>query len=331
MKALYYLACLAAASIEGVAADDLSLNLMASRDYHRFQGDMLYRVSGKPGLQGVFKSRPSDYWPNGVVPYAFHANVSAANQAQTLLAMAMWQTLTNQDLIMNSVQFVVRTTEKNFILISSNATENSSEVGMIGDGEQDLWITSWGSVDVIAHELGHSLGLHHEHSRLESIGNIEVQTQNIQAGEEDNFELEIIGAKSYGPYDFLSLMHYDKCAFSIDCAVGSSCSCSNITIKTVDPSWQDKIGQSTRPSVWDQITVSFLYAPSDWVFVDNNAEGDLPFIGTFWRPLPNLPLGEVFVPAGGQIFVLSPGTYSAQGKHVKACTIRAPLGGVVLR
>lgn len=61
------------------------------------------------------------------------------------------------------------------------------------------------------HELGHTLGLIHEHQRPDRNDYIIVHTENIESGQQAQFGK--IG-KAYGPFDFNSIMMYDSYAFS---------------------------------------------------------------------------------------------------------------------
>lgn len=63
---------------------------------------------------------------------------------------------------------------------------------------------------LIAHEIGHALGLWHEQSRPDSSCCIKIKQDNILSGFEINFKLrETNEIQNYGlPYDLGSVMHY---------------------------------------------------------------------------------------------------------------------------
>ena len=68
------------------------------------------------------------------------------------------------------------------------------------------------------HELLHTLGFVHEHTRPDRDNFISVNTNNIQLGKEKNFEIRKHGNSDFfekgsvnsknTPYDVLSLLHY---------------------------------------------------------------------------------------------------------------------------
>ncbi|XP_047234225.1 high choriolytic enzyme 1-like isoform X2 [Girardinichthys multiradiatus] len=65
----------------------------------------------------------------------------------------------------------------------------------------------------VQHEVNHALGVHHEHARSDRDNFVRILTQNIRPGKEHNFEK--VQTNNLGtPYDFNSVMHYTKFAFS---------------------------------------------------------------------------------------------------------------------
>ncbi|KAM9408252.1 hatching enzyme 1.2-like [Pholidichthys leucotaenia] len=65
----------------------------------------------------------------------------------------------------------------------------------------------------VQHEVLHALGFHHEHVRSDRDQHVRILTQNIRPGFESNFRID--NTNNLGtPYDFNSIMHYSKFAFS---------------------------------------------------------------------------------------------------------------------
>ncbi|PRD33298.1 UNVERIFIED_CONTAM: Astacin [Trichonephila clavipes] len=70
-------------------------------------------------------------------------------------------------------------------------------------------------VGLVIHELGHAIGLYHEHQRSDRDNYITVYRNNVIPDQMHNFVLtdpdkEII----YAPYEYASIMHYGNYAFS---------------------------------------------------------------------------------------------------------------------
>lgn len=150
-------------------------------------------------------------WTNGIVYYQFDANVGAANRAAWLAAAMEWQAT------VPGLTFLEGSGAGNYILVYSS-TVNNSAVGMAG-GAQTMNIHDWDWRFIIAHEIGHALGLMHEQSRNDRDTSITVNFENIQDAMELNYSI-FGGTTDHGIYDYGSVMHYSRCGFW-DPAVGS--------------------------------------------------------------------------------------------------------------
>lgn len=203
-----------------------------------------------PDFSPLAGTHAFNLWPGGVVPYRFDDNVTSTNQSLMRAAMDEWEANAG-------VTFVPRTTESNFLHIR-DSTGNSSFVGMVGGG-QNVNIFNWNFKYIMAHELAHALGLWHEQSRTDRNGFVQINYQNIQEGFAHNFNIAS-GSGATGPYDFESIMHYGRCAFSIG-GGGQSCSTATQTITVLPPNQalQNVIGQRNRLSDGDKEVMRFLY------------------------------------------------------------------------
>lgn len=68
------------------------------------------------------------------------------------------------------------------------------------------------------HELGHAIGLLHEHARSDRDQYITIQWDNIRDGMSvafDRYDQRVPNGVDLGPYDFDSVMHYDSEVFSV--------------------------------------------------------------------------------------------------------------------
>ncbi len=69
----------------------------------------------------------------------------------------------------------------------------------------------------ILHEIGHALGLHHEHQRADAPFYVDVLKENIKDGEEEFLvPFTTGGTVAWGEYNYRSIMHYSANAFSTD-------------------------------------------------------------------------------------------------------------------
>ena len=94
-----------------------------------------------------------------------------------------------------------------------------SYIGYIGCGEQGLSLTG-GCITqgTVVHEILHTVGFFHEHSRPDRDQYVRIIEENIRDGAEYNFEklgTEFINSLGI-EYDYNSVMHYCENAFSKD-------------------------------------------------------------------------------------------------------------------
>ena len=266
--------------------------------------------------RGLFST---NWWPNGIIPYMFSGNVSTANRALALEAMAEWE-------MVATVSFQPGLGVGNYIYIQNHASANNSWVGVQG-GMQIVNIHDWNEFTIV-HEFGHALGLWHEQSRPDRDTYVTINLIMVPPGDQHNFDIHS-EAYMIGPYDFDSIMHYHQCAFSIceDCRSNPD-SCRTIT---VNPAWsymQDLIGQRDHLSDLDQISMWMMYPPSGTVFVDKHYGGSIEVGNLIW-PYKTFNAGYTMVPDSGTL-VIKPGSYNETGLYTKTVTLMAPLGGVVL-
>lgn len=188
-------------------------------------------------------------WPYGIIYYTFDTNVTAENKQRWLAAAAEWSGVAH-------LFFFPRTAEPNYIYVQNDDKSNNSEVGMQG-GKQEMNIKDWEERFIIAHEIGHALGLIHEHCRADRDDYVTILWDNIQAEKEENFIK--ISTGSYGAYDFDSVMHYPKNAFYRD---------NNPNLNTIEPlppysSWLDTMGQRNHLSDLDKTGMAIRYGYDD--------------------------------------------------------------------
>ena len=116
------------------------------------------------------------------------------------------------------VQYVSRTAETNYVRFNLSATNYSyscaSNVGMVG-GQQMITGSGSCNVPVLVHEMGHSIGLFHEHQRSDRSSYISIALANVDKPLiQGNFDASTSNAQDIGLYDYASVMHYYEKAFS---------------------------------------------------------------------------------------------------------------------
>ncbi len=159
-----------------------------------------------PGLLSLFR-KGNHLWPKGIVRYSIDPGLTATTKSSIMKALSHWQLRTN-------LRFEEITgTSGNHIRFVSDPGGCSSSVGMVG-GRQFIKLATACSTGNIIHEVGHAIGLGHEHIRNDRDSYITVNAQNIKPNMESQFSRKPAIYTNRGPYDYGSIMHYEKYAFS---------------------------------------------------------------------------------------------------------------------
>ncbi|OFZ22866.1 MAG: hypothetical protein A2X94_17580 [Bdellovibrionales bacterium GWB1_55_8] len=109
----------------------------------------------------------------------------------------------------------------------------------------------------IIHEIGHALGLIHEHQRPDRDLYVSIQSGNTDKGFLGlnlKFNFGKLDSRPLTPYDFLSIMHYGRDEFSKN---GKD----TIVPRPEYMDYIDDMGKAKAPSAADAITLSTLYGP----------------------------------------------------------------------
>ncbi|XP_070545496.1 tolloid-like protein 1 isoform X2 [Ptychodera flava] len=151
-------------------------------------------------------------WPYAVIPYEIDGNFTGSQRAMFKQAMRHWENYT-------CITFVERDPHlhQHYIIFTYQPCGCCSFVGFKGNGAQSISIgKSCDKFGVVVHELGHAVGFWHEHTRPDRDEHVLIQKDNIQRGQQYNFEkLDDSEINSLGEaYDYNSIMHYGRNTFA---------------------------------------------------------------------------------------------------------------------
>ncbi len=154
------------------------------------------------------------FWEDGVLPLGFAKDIPDEKRAQLLAACAEWSRVA-------AVRGLGGCYKGRSLAVTQNLGDCWSLAGMganIGTLKRrmNLGKQCW-SRRTLLHELGHAFGLIHEHQRPDRDHYIEILEENVEGGFlglqlKVNFDKQ--GSEQKTDYDFHSIMHYGRKAFS---------------------------------------------------------------------------------------------------------------------
>lgn len=149
-------------------------------------------------------------WPGCTIPYTIDSGLP--DQQRVTDAIAHWESHTRFRLVLRTAANAG--TYPDFVTFRPGSG-CSSAVGRRG-GEQFVNLGGGCTSGNAIHEIGHVVGLWHEQSREDRDSWVTIHWDKIQAGLEHNFDQHITDGDDVGPYDYGSIMHYPRDAFSVD-------------------------------------------------------------------------------------------------------------------
>jgi hypothetical protein len=183
-------------------------------------------------------------WKNKTVPYEIDDGLPDRQRVKD--AIAHWTEKTG-------FKFIERTTaNRNDLTLADYVVFRggggcASTVGRKGGAQSVILGPDCTSGNCI-HEIGHTIGLWHEQSRIDRDTFIAINKANIDPNMMHNFDQHVVDGIDLGAYDYGSIMHYPKNAFSRN---GGD---------TIVPKQEGvQIGQRTGLSAGDIAAVKNLY------------------------------------------------------------------------
>lgn len=229
------------------------------------EGDIFVEVrtqsSQRPTARSIGLADASQLWPQGIIAYTMDSSLSAGSERAINDAIDYWNNVSAISLMPLAelqassplvIEDYVRFTPGEFC---------ASWVGRRG-GEQDLWVAPHCQVGSVMHEIGHLIGLEHEHTRLDRGQYITIHWDNIIDDKKHNFDMAPSGSRLAGPYDYDSIMHYGPNNFSKNGLP---------TLSVIDRK-EYVIGQRLAPSEGDLQAVEQLYTSDLSVTVRSNEQ-----------------------------------------------------------
>ena len=152
-------------------------------------------------------------WEDGDIPYYYSGEFSDEDIMIVEQAMKQWENscgvMFHEVLPRSNAYEIIRVNNSNE-WASSIGENNVFNHMYYGDGS--------GELGHVLHELGHCLGLIHEHQRPDRDSYVTIAWDNIWPEYEHNFEMRdnpLIQESDF-PYDYNSIMHYHPTGFSIN-------------------------------------------------------------------------------------------------------------------
>ncbi|XP_052868792.1 astacin-like [Anopheles cruzii] len=179
-----------------------------------YEGDIILSPEQEDAVKHGYTAiiAESYKWPNNLVPYAIDTTAFTAAQRNSIVSAL------EQIELVSCVRFKARTTEKDYVMVTGAYTGCSAQLGHQGGGMQTVNLQPNGCMSrgTIIHEFLHALGFVHMQSATDREFFITVNWSNISAGKSSNFNyLSSDKIEDFGiPYDYDSVMHYSRTAFS---------------------------------------------------------------------------------------------------------------------
>ena len=181
------------------------VHVSVDRGREVFEGDIDLTPKGwfERHLFGLSIRHGDGTWPGGHIHYVAQRSVSRLVEA----AVQHWMSLT-------PLRFSKGTgTGTDDYLSFEDRGICRSRIGR-ATGPQLVELDRQCSIGTVVHEIGHAIGLWHEHSRFDRDQHVRILSENIQDRQHFNFDVHDGSAVNRGAYDLNSVMHYPSGAYT---------------------------------------------------------------------------------------------------------------------
>merc|ERR1712198_423306 len=184
-------------------------------------------------------------WPKAIIPYQISSSFSGGRDKFIYSAMKEWMEKTCVVFTPAGSSKHKEAGHNHKITIFSGGGCYSTVGYTHRDHKVSLSLRGCAYHGTALHELGHTIGLHHEQSRIDRDDALKINYKNVQRTNAYNFHKQTDSDPFGVKYDFCSIMHYGNTAFSSN---------GKFSILTRDQRYQFSIGNPGSPGHRNSLT-----------------------------------------------------------------------------